>query len=126
MRIRTAAVSLTLSLVLLGSAFAWQVLPRRRESVVRGGSGESGLRPFREYPGREYEDFPLPPDYREQTEWVFARLMYPQADGGYGFRRSRFGDNWREGRSSWTTDYPRAERHLAQAVRRLSRIHVRS
>jgi len=34
-------------------------------------------RPFREYPGVEYENFPLPPGYQEKTEWVFARLMYP-------------------------------------------------
>jgi hypothetical protein len=36
-------------------------------------------RPFREYPGIEYNTFPLPQDYREKTEWAFARLMYPQA-----------------------------------------------
>ena len=35
-------------------------------------------RPFREYPGVEYNDFPLPQDYREKTEWAFARLMYPE------------------------------------------------
>jgi hypothetical protein len=111
MNIRTAFVSSSLGLVLLTAAFAWQT------------------RPFREYPGREYEDFPLPPDYREQTEWVFARLMYPQAQGVHGYGRrggGRFADNWKEGRSSWTTDYPRADRHLSQAVRRLSRIQVRS
>src|SRR6185369_6508804 len=38
-------------------------------------------RPFREYPGVEYSDFPLPVDAREKTEWVFARLMYPSAHG---------------------------------------------
>src|SRR5438105_139415 len=109
MRIRTAVIATSLGLLLLSTAFAWQ------------------LRPFREYPGREYEDFQIPPDYQEKTEWVFARLMYPQYAGGrnFGFR-NRYGGNWKEGRSSWTTDYPRADRHLAQAVRRLSRIHVRS
>jgi hypothetical protein len=89
------------------------------------------LRPFREYPGREYEQFPLPPDYREPSEWVFARLMYPtfsSGNGGPGYRYNyRWGyGNWKEGRAAWTTDYPRADRHLSQAVRRLSRIHVRS
>src|SRR2546425_4546423 len=44
--------------------------------------------PFREYTGVEYENFPLPSDYQEKTEWVFARLMYPpigRAYGGVGF-----------------------------------------
>jgi hypothetical protein len=34
--------------------------------------------------------------------------------------------DWRQGRSSWTTDYPRADRHFSEALRRLTRIHVRS
>ena len=34
-------------------------------------------RPFREYPGVEYDNFPLPSDWRDKTEWAFARLMYP-------------------------------------------------
>jgi hypothetical protein len=80
-------------------------------------------RPFREYPGTEYEDFQLPPDYQEKTEWAFARMMYPPL-AGFGWRRYR-GD-WTQGRSSWTTDYPRADRHFAQAIRRLTRLHVRS
>jgi hypothetical protein len=84
--------------------------------------------PFREFPGREYGHFPVPPDWQEKTEYVFARLMYPQAQyGGYGYRRGRWGGgDWTQGRSSWTTDYPRSDRHLTQALRRLTRIHVRS
>ena len=82
-------------------------------------------RPFREYPGIEYNTFPLPPDYREKTEWAFARLMYPQAyGGGRGFRNRN--SDWREGNSMWTQDYPRADRHFSQAIRRLTRLHVRS
>ena len=38
--------------------------------------------PFREYAGQEYNDFPLPADYRDKTEFVFARLMYPQGNVG--------------------------------------------
>ena len=34
-------------------------------------------KPFREYPGYEYENFPLPSDWRVPGEWTFARLMYP-------------------------------------------------
>ena len=84
-------------------------------------------RPFRQYPGVEYDNFPLPQDCREQTEWAFARLMYPSTrrgiGGGYGFRGN--GD-WREGYSIWTQDYPRADRHFSEAVRRLTRLHARS
>jgi hypothetical protein len=62
----------------------------------------------------EYEDFALPPDYQEKTEWTRARLRYP----GFfrGFR----------GGGSWTIDYPRSDRHLLQGVRRLTRINTRS
>jgi Domain of unknown function (DUF4159) len=87
-------------------------------------------RPWREYPGREYNDFPLPSDYMEKSEWVFARLMYPAFQGGrgYGYYRGwgRYGGDWTQGYSSWTTDYPRAERHFVMAMRRLSRVHTRS
>jgi len=82
-------------------------------------------KPFREYPGEEYTDFALPPDYKENAEFIFARLMYPPGRGrfGFGFGRSR---DWREGNSSWTNDYPRADRHLLVAIRRLSRVNARS
>ncbi len=85
-------------------------------------------RPFRVYPSMEpYDDIELPPDFQDQSEWVFARLMYPQHPNARfgGYRRFGGGD-WREGGTSWTQDYPRADRHFAQALRRLSRIHVRS
>jgi hypothetical protein len=118
MRFRSALIAASATLVLIGSALAWQ----------------SKLKPFREYPGREYEDFPLPPDYQEKTEWAFARLMYPQYTGSLGgrggYRRGGFGGygggNYKQGRSSWTTDYPRADRHMSAALRRLTRVHVRS
>lgn len=89
-------------------------------------------RGFREFSGVEYRvgDINLPPDYQEKTEWAFARLMYPQTNAGrygqYGFR-NRFGNgDWRNGFSIWTQDYPRADRHFVLAVRRLTRLHVRS
>jgi Domain of unknown function (DUF4159) len=86
----------------------------------------SGLQlPFREYPGVEYYGFPLPPDYLVPGEWTFARLMYPPASYGYG-RRGRGGGDWTNGSSNWTIDYPRSDRHLAEAVRRLTRIDARS
>jgi hypothetical protein len=90
-------------------------------------------RPFRVYPSMEpYDNIPLPQDWREKAEWVFARLMYPQHPearfGGFGRFGRRFGGalDWREGFTSWTQDYPRADRHFAAAVRRLTRVHARS
>ena len=81
-------------------------------------------RPFRQYPGVEYRRFELPPDWEEKTEWAFARLMFPPgANDGY---RGRYDGDWRLGLSLWTQDYPRADRHFSQAVRRLTRIHTRS
>src|SRR6267378_1046648 len=85
--------------------------------------------PFRVYRSLErYDDVALPPDYQEKTELVFARLMYPQHPNALFGRRYRLGPSydWREGGTSWSQDYPRADRHFAQALRRLTRIHVRS
>ena len=81
-------------------------------------------KPFREYPAVEYNNFPLPADYNVPAEWVFARIMFPGGplDGYY----PRFQGDYRLGMSLWTQDYPRADRHLAQAMRRLTRINVRS
>src|SRR6516165_10648416 len=82
-------------------------------------------RPFREFPGIEYNlgEIPTPPDWQERTEWAFARLMFPPGPlNGY---RGRDAD-WHTGISLWTQDYPRADRHFSQAVRRLTRIHTRS
>ncbi len=87
-------------------------------------------RPFRVYPGLEpYDDVPLPADWRRPGEWIFGRLMYPQHPAARFGRYSRqYGAvlDWREGGTSWTQDYPRADRHFAQAVRRLTRIDARS
>ena len=82
-------------------------------------------KPFREYPGDEYHngEIPLPLDFDERTELIFARLMYPSIPDAR-FRHA--GWDWTKGRSSWTNDYPRADRHFLQAVRRLTRLHVRS
>ena len=80
---------------------------------------------FRSYPSVEgYDTMPLPPDYKHPGEWTFARLMYPPGplDGYY----PRFQGDWRQGLSLWTQDYPKADRMLAAAVRRLSRIDARS
>jgi len=52
---------------------------------------------------------PEPLDGGEKTEWAFARLKYP---------------SWRT--YNWTTDWPKADRHFVQGVRRLTRLHTRS
>ncbi len=82
-------------------------------------------RPFREYPGIEYSlgEVPLPPDAQEKTEWAFARMMFP---GGWldGYRGREL--DWHTGVALWSQDFPRADRHFSLAVRRLTRIHVRS
>jgi hypothetical protein len=81
-------------------------------------------KPFREYPGLEYTRYPLPADAHDSTEWVFARLMYPPVGPYYG--GVEFNGSWKNGASNWTMDYPRSDRHLSQAVRRLTRISARS
>ncbi len=85
--------------------------------------------PFREYPGIEYNDFPLPADAADKAEFMFARLMYPQLPGSRGFNAGRFGGggrDWKHGYSMWTQDYPRADRHFLLALRRLTRLNARS
>src|SRR5260370_21606754 len=83
---------------------------------------------WREYPAFEYNDFPIPSDYQEKTEFTFARLMYPNAAfTGRGFGRRGFGSSdWRQGGRGvfWTMDYPRSDRHLMLALRRLTRVHA--
>ena len=102
---RNAVVFCACALACIGTLFAFQ-------------------RPFRQYPAVEHNDLPLPPDWKEKTEWVFARLMFPGGwNDGY---RGRYDGDWRQGLSLWTQDYPPADRNFAQAVRRLTRVHVRS
>lgn len=82
-------------------------------------------RPFREYPGVEYDGGgALPSDWNQKTEFAFARLMFPPGwNDGYA---GRFDGDWRQGLSLWTQDYPRADRHFSEAVRRLTRVQTRS
>jgi len=84
-------------------------------------------KPFKQYPGGQDGDVPLPPDWDKPTEWSSARLRYRDLGGGrfggfggFGGRRG-FG---REG--SWGTDYPLGGRHLAEGLRRLTKVNARS
>src|SRR6516164_8949597 len=91
--------------------------------VVCAGVLVAWQRPFREFPGIEYFQFERPPDWQEKTEFAFARLMFPPGPlNGYRGRDAE----WHSGISLWTQDYPRADRHFSQAVRRLTRLHTRS
>ena len=105
MRARNAIWTLAAVLAIAGAAFAFQ-------------------RPFHQYPGVEYFQFEVPPDYQQPAEFAFARLMFPPGplDGYY----PRFQGDWHKGLSLWTQDYPRADRHFSQALRRLTRLSVRS
>ena len=107
---RVVASSIACAALFLGSAYALdRTLPR----------------PFREYGGIEYRvgSITLPPDFGEASEWAFARLMYPGGwNDGYAGRE----DYWTEGTALWTQDFPRADRHFSEALRRLTRVHVRS
>ena len=107
MRYRTALVVGFVELL-----FAWGVLHAQR--------------PFKEYPAIEYEDFKLPPDWKDQKhEWVRARLRYPDIYGYPDHSRLRLGPG-RPWPRQWTMDYPRSDRHLLEGVRRLTRIDARS
>jgi uncharacterized protein DUF4159 len=104
----------------------WTVWSRRVFcGIVVVGAVFAFQRPFREFQGVEYRlgEIPLPRDYQEKTEWAFARLMFPPGPlNGYAGRDL----DWHTGVSLWSQDFPRADRHFALAVRRLTRLHTRS
>ncbi len=83
-------------------------------------------KPFRQYPGVEYENFETPSDSQVKAEWAFARLMFPPGENDGYSSTGRFTGDWRLGSSLWTQDYPRADRHFSMAMKRLTRVHVRS
>jgi len=80
-------------------------------------------RPFKEFPAIEYGNFPLPADSKTKTDWVRARLRYPDI---YGYPyKPLFYRNGEEFPGYWTMDYPRSDRHLLAGVARLTRINTR-
>jgi hypothetical protein len=81
-------------------------------------------REFRVYQSLEAQaDVDLPPDYDVPGEFVVGRLMYPTSPN---FRWFGFGGDWHQGGTTWAVDYPRADRHFARLLRRLTRVNVRS
>jgi hypothetical protein len=110
------------TLVLLSALWAagpipdWRRFPNDASGVgKRTSRKEQAPGKFREYPAWEYNDFPIPPDSQTPGEWVFARFMYRAVPAWSGYRLI-----------NWTIDYPRSDRHLSAAVRRLTRIQARS
>jgi len=104
---------------------AWRVIASAAVIAVVMQVAIAAQREFRVYPSFEYQaNVELPHDYREQGEFVIARLMYPPyQDGPF----SRFGGgDWTEGGTSWAVDYPRGDRDFARLLRRITRINVRS
>ncbi|HVW10193.1 MAG TPA: DUF4159 domain-containing protein [Bryobacteraceae bacterium] len=91
---------------------------------LSAGLGLLAQRPFKEYPAIEYNNFPIPPDYNKKTEWVRARLRYPDIYG-YPFKQL-FEQDGTPFPGYWTMDYPRSDRHLLAGVKRLTRIDVRT
>ena len=80
--------------------------------------------PWKDYPALEYENFEVPTDWNQKTEWTRARLRYPDIYG-YPFVDLRMRDG-RPFPGYWTMDYPRSDRHLMAGIRRLTRIETRS
>jgi len=74
-------------------------------------------KPFQQYRNtvEDYSDYPLPSNWDKPAEWVFARLKYRD------IARFQYGTDL-----YWTMDYPRGDRHLAEGVRRLTSVDVRS
>lgn len=122
----------------MGASRAWWLLAGGIASLGVAFAWQPGRAPYphtwQEYPAFEYNNFPIPPDYQEKTEWAFARLMYPNmpgVHGGMGYGRRGRGSRdipWQHGGRGvyWTIDYPRSDRHFSEAVRHLTRIHARS
>ncbi|HEX4772891.1 MAG TPA: DUF4159 domain-containing protein [Bryobacteraceae bacterium] len=122
MRLRIVLFAAFSSLALFAAVS--ETLPPPDQELLPNDPGNVGKRTtrkqqqpgtFRQYYGVEYSDYPVPDDYDVPGEWTFARFMY------------RAVQTWRGGRwPNWTIDYPRSDRHLSAAVRRLTRIQARS
>jgi hypothetical protein len=77
--------------------------------------GAAGLAQYRQRRLVEVE-IELPPDATLPAEYSFVRLLYENG-GGWGGGRGRGGSAW--------VDWPAADRHFLQGVRRLTSIHAR-
>ncbi len=96
-RLGTVAVLATL---LAGSVFLYAQKPFKQYHQIAEPANDST---------------PLPPDWEKPAEWVFTRLKYRDTE------RFQNGLDY-----YWSMDYPRGDRHLAEGIRRLTSIDVRS
>jgi len=121
MRLRMLVFAAFPTFALLGAVSA--ILPPPDQEALPTDASNVGRRTsrkaqqpgvFRQYMGWEYYDYPVPDDYAAPGEWVFARFMYRAIPA------------WRGRMPNWTIDYPRSDRHLSAAVRRLTRVQARS
>jgi hypothetical protein len=73
---------------------------------------------------RSQQDFEAPGDPSEKAEFYWSRLRYNAADdyGGGGGRAFGFGYSF----AGWSRDYPKADRQFLEALKRLTRIQMRS
>src|SRR5271154_4742820 len=65
-------------LLALALVTTWGVLRAQREPFKMP-------RPFREYPGYEYNNFPVPADYMDNHDWTRARLRYTSFLNVHGY-----------------------------------------
>ena len=112
MGVRTILLSLLGGLLVLSGLYAFQ-------------------RPFREYPGFEYSRLSPASGLSGEDRVGLCPLDVSAHEGVHGggglwVLEARGGSDWTQGHSNWTIDYPRSDRHFPQALRRLTRIHVRS
>lgn len=101
MRLRPALLAVILGVSLLSTIYAFQ-------------------RPWREVQALEYgNDLHIVPSESEKAEWEFARMVYPVMMNACGY-------SWRCPDNYYTMDYPRSDRHFSAALKRLTRLQVRS
>ena len=89
-------------------------------------------KPWAQYPGQT--PYPVPPDYEVPHEWTWSRLMYDSGGGGFGgggfggggFRRGGRRRGGFGGWERWATDYPKGDRIVIEALKRLTRLDIRS
>ena len=96
--------------------------------LVLAGALAAFQRPFRQFPGREYEDFPSAARLERAREWTFARLMYPPSPYMRGGFRGRLGRRIRLAGGRLQLDHRLSPLRPApvQAMRRLTRVNARS
>src|SRR3984957_8826733 len=72
---------------------------------------------------RSQQDFDTPGDPSKKAEFYWSRLRYTSADDyGGGGRSFGFGYSF----AGWSRDYPKADRQFLEALKRLTRIQMRS